>query len=87
MSGNNYQNKSSYRITMNMWWGINGTTYKLYENDELIDTQTLTAKTPDVQTVYTDVRDKPAGTYTYHCELINDFGSTKSKAITVEVKE
>ncbi len=87
LSGNNYQNKSSYRITMNMWWGINGTTYKLYENDELIDTQTLTAKTPDVQTVYTDVRDKPAGTYTYHCELINDFGSTKSKAITVEVKE
>ncbi len=83
----NDQGRSSWRVTMDMWWGINGTTYKLYENDELIDTQKLTAKTPNAQTAFTDVRDKPAGTYTYYCELINDFGSTKSKAITVKVKE
>ncbi|SDE02264.1 Chitinase A, N-terminal domain [Paenibacillus sp. UNCCL117] len=77
----------SYRITMNMWWGNNGTQYKLYENDTLIDTQILTDHAPQAQTAVTDIAGKANGTYTYYAELINAYGTTRSAAHTVKVAQ
>lgn len=85
LSHDNWDGDGSFKVTMNMWWGTNGSMYRLYENDVLIDTQTLSDQTPQAQTVVTEVRDKPAGTYEYRCELVNEAGITSSKSMTVKV--
>ncbi|MDF2836517.1 MAG: hypothetical protein K0Q63_2157, partial [Paenibacillus sp.] len=75
----------SYKVTMNLWYGNNGTIYKLYENDVLIDTQTLTDDSPNRQTAATFVQGKQNGAYRYRAELTNSFGTTTSRELTVTV--
>ena len=86
LSHDNWDRDGNYKVSMNMWWGTNGSTYRLYENDVLIDTQALDNKTPQAQSAITEIRDKPAGTYEYWCELVNDGGTVSSGKITVIVK-
>ncbi|TCM91046.1 fibronectin type 3 domain-containing protein [Paenibacillus sp. BK033] len=86
LSNDNWDNNGDYKVTMNMWWGTNATTYKLYENGALIDTQTLTAQTPNAQTAATTITGRAKGTYEYRVELINDTGSTESSVMKVTVK-
>nr|WP_152393444.1 DNRLRE domain-containing protein [Paenibacillus guangzhouensis] len=86
LSHDNWDGDGTFNVSMNMWWGTNGSTYRLYENGVLIDTQRLTVKTPQAQLAVTEIRDKPAGTYEYRCELVNEAGVTSSRAITVKVK-
>ncbi len=77
----------SYQVTMNMWWGNNGSTYKLYENDALIAQGKLADQSPAAQQVTTPVTGKANGTYTYVLELTNSFGTTKSAPLTVKVTD
>ncbi|WP_271753937.1 heparin/heparin-sulfate lyase HepB [Cohnella sp. JJ-181] len=77
----------SYKIAMNMWYGDNGTSYKLYENGTLIDTRTLTAQSPSAQKAETAISGKANGSYTYTCELINSFGTTPCSPLSVAVKD
>ncbi|MEC0227177.1 rhamnogalacturonan lyase family protein [Paenibacillus alba] len=74
-----------YKITMNMWYGDNGNVYRLYENDVLIDTQTLTDNSPNAQTAATSISGKKNGTYRYYAELTNAYGTTKSSTRSVVV--
>ncbi|WP_445671106.1 DUF5689 domain-containing protein [Paenibacillus sp. FSL M8-0212] len=77
--------EGSYNVSMNLWWGENGSTYKLYENGVLIDTQKLTAASPSAQSSKTAITGKANGTYTYVAELTNDKGTTRSDELTVQV--
>ncbi|MNB82259.1 F5/8 type C domain protein [compost metagenome] len=77
----------NYTVTMNLWWGSNGTEFKLYENGKLISTQKLTDNSPKAQTVNIDIAGKPNGTYTYTCELTNVFGTTASNSLVVNVTD
>ncbi|MFC0330062.1 OmpL47-type beta-barrel domain-containing protein [Paenibacillus sepulcri] len=77
----------SYTVTMNVWWGNNGTIFKLYENGELISTQNLTDRTPAAQTVNTDIAGKANGTYRYTAELGNAYGTTMSDTLVVTVTD
>ncbi|WP_248278123.1 DUF5689 domain-containing protein [Paenibacillus sp. SZ31] len=77
--------EGSFNVSMNLWWGENGSTYKLYENDVLIDTQKLTAASPSAQSSKTAITGKANGTYTYVAELTNDKGTTRSDVLTVQV--
>lgn len=86
LSVDNKNNNGDYTITMNMWWGTNGTTYRLYENGVLIDTQTLTESSPDAQAAFTSITGRPKGTYEYRVELVNDSGVTESSILKVKVK-
>lgn len=85
LSHNNWSDDADYAVTMNMWWGTNGTTYKLYENGQLIDTQLLQKTTPNAQSAVTYMKGKAPGTYTYQGELINAAGASFSTWITVQV--
>ncbi|ULL16739.1 endonuclease [Paenibacillus sp. H1-7] len=91
LSDNNGQDNGlkdgSYSVTMNMWWGNNGTEFKLYENGVIINSTTLTDASPGAQTVRTDISGKSNGTYTYTCELINSFGKTSCQPLVVKVTD
>ncbi|OWA37531.1 hypothetical protein B9G55_05620 [Saccharibacillus sp. O16] len=76
-----------YTITMNMWWGVNGRTFKLYENGELVKELTLNEQSPDAQTAQIEITGKPNGTYIYTGELINAKGKTISAPLTVTVTD
>ncbi|WP_413775833.1 DUF5689 domain-containing protein [Paenibacillus sp. LS1] len=77
--------EGSYNVNMNLWWGENGSEYKLYENGVLVDTQKLTAASPSAQSSKTAITGKANGTYTYVAELTNDKGTTRSDELTVQV--
>lgn len=85
LSHNNWDGDGSYNVSMNMWWGTNATEYRLYENGQLIDTQSLTAATPLSQSAVTAVSGRAPGVYEYRCELVNAAGATFSETITVTV--
>ncbi|WP_275440006.1 hypothetical protein [Paenibacillus sp. ACRRY] len=76
-----------YMLSMDLWWGNNGTLFKLYENGELIDEVSLEDQTPSSQSVQTKITEKPDGTYVYTGELINALGITQSAPLTVTVKD
>jgi uncharacterized protein YjdB len=86
LSHDNWDGDGSYTVTMNLWWGTNGTEYRLYENDVLIDTQSLIAHTPQAQTALRTVTAKAPGTYIYTAELANQAGAAISQPLTVQVK-
>jgi hypothetical protein len=86
LSHDNWNGDRTFKVSMNMWWGTNGSSYRLYENGMLIDTQALTNKSPQAQSAVTEIRDKPAGTYEYRCELVNEAGVKSSNTITVNVQ-
>ncbi|OPA75105.1 hypothetical protein BVG16_21070 [Paenibacillus selenitireducens] len=85
LSNDNWDGDGNFKVSMNMWWGTNGSTYRLYENGVLIDTQTLSNKSPQAQSVVTEIHGKPKGTYEYRCELVNDAGITSSATMIVKV--
>ncbi|MFK7691572.1 heparinase II/III family protein [Paenibacillus sp. HJGM_3] len=85
LAHNNWDGDGRYEVSMNLWWGTNGGTYRLYENGVLIDTQTLTERTPNAQTAVTSVANRSKGTYEYRAELVNYAGVTASDRLTIIV--
>ncbi|PUA38043.1 metalloprotease [Paenibacillus elgii] len=86
LSHNNWNNEKDYAITMNMWWGNNGDTWRLYENGTLIYEEELTDNSSQAQKAVKTFTNQKPGTYTYTCELVNSFGTTKSSPLKVLVK-
>ncbi|MBO7743471.1 hypothetical protein I8J29_04650 [Paenibacillus sp. MWE-103] len=87
LANDNWDGDGSYSVNMNLWWGTNGATYRLYENGVLIDTQTLAAQSPQAQSAATPIAGRPAGIYEYRCEIENDAGTTSSEVMVVTVNE
>ncbi|MCT4584131.1 MAG: glycosyl hydrolase family 18 protein [Peptostreptococcaceae bacterium] len=82
-----WDTKRDFDLKMSLWWGINGTSWKLYENDVVIEERELEYK--DDKTAQFDVvkfTNKESGTYVYKAELINPLGSTFSRELTIVVK-
>jgi len=77
----------SYNVTMNLWWGENGSIFKLYENGTLIATKQLTYGGVQPQTIAVPVAGKVNGTYVYTGELINSKGKTATTSTTVKVTQ
>lgn len=87
-SGNdNGLHGGDYQVQMNMWWGNNGSTYTLYENDQRISTGKLSDHSPSAQQFSQSVSGKANGSYTYVLELTNSYGTTKSQPLTVNVTD
>ncbi|WP_158560401.1 Ig-like domain-containing protein [Paenibacillus contaminans] len=85
LSHDNWDGDGSFQVSMNMWWGTNGSMYRLYENGVLIDTQMLTDRTPQAQSAVTSIHGKQAGVYEYRCELVNNAGTVSSETMIVAV--
>lgn len=85
ISQDNWDGDGSFKISMNLWWGTNGTIYNLYENGILIYTKGLADLTPAAQSEMFELTNKAIGTYEYRGELVNYAGATSSDTVIVEV--
>lgn len=68
-----------------MWWGNNGSSWKLYENGKLIHEEDLKDNSPQAQYAFKEFTKKAVGTYKYQAELINSHGITESNEVIVKV--
>ncbi len=75
----------TFTISMNLWHGVNGSVFRLYENGELISTKLLEANSPKAQLTTVDIAGRANGTYVYTGELVNAAGVTKTTSTTVKV--
>ena len=75
----------SFTITANLWWGQNGTSFRLFEDGELITEVPLADDTPRAQEVTVPIEGRTDGEYTYTCELENAGGVTECDPHTVVV--
>ncbi|MCT9819788.1 fibronectin type III domain-containing protein [Microbacterium sp. W1N] len=76
-----------YTISMNLWWGVNGSAFRLYENGELVSTTLLDPHSPQAQVTTVDIAGRGNGTYVYTGELVNARGVTPTTSVTVKVKD
>ncbi|WP_454042162.1 phosphodiester glycosidase family protein [Cellulosimicrobium sp. Marseille-Q8652] len=65
-----------YAVMVDLWWGENATTLRLYEDGELVSTQPLVHGGTRAQRVAVPVTGRTNGAYTYTCELENAAGVT-----------
>lgn len=65
-----------YTITMNLWYGNNADSWRLFENGKLIHEEKLVNNSPNPQVAKKDFTNKPNGEYVYTAELVNSFGTT-----------
>ncbi|MCQ6562867.1 DUF5722 domain-containing protein [Paenibacillus mendelii] len=86
LASDNWDQDGNYQVKMNMWWGSNGHTYRLYENGILVEEKPIAMKTPGSQSTITPFTGKQPGSYLYRAELINDNGVTESEELTVTVR-
>lgn len=89
ISASSYKVKlgSKYTVDFYMKSGNNGTMLILYKNDKEHSRYPDTDDTPKPQAKKVEFQADTPGTYTYRWELINQFGTTSSKTITVTVLE
>lgn len=85
LTHDNWDGRSSFHLTFNIWWGNNADSYKLYEEDTVIQEGSLTAASPNAQSESFLITKDKNGTYRYHLELTNAFGTTKSSTVSVTV--
>ncbi|WP_194420586.1 right-handed parallel beta-helix repeat-containing protein [Microbacterium abyssi] len=76
---------SSYTVTANLWWGQNGTSLRLFENEALVAEVALTDSTPKAQKIEVPITGRADGEYRYTCELVNVTGATPCEPHTVTV--
>lgn len=76
-----------YTVTMNMWWGENATSAKLYEDGVLVGTKPLDMASPSAQTASFDISGKANGSYRYVAELVNSQGTTSTRELVVTVRD
>ncbi|MFI2104598.1 phosphodiester glycosidase family protein [Isoptericola sp. NPDC019693] len=65
-----------YRVLVDLWWGENATSLRLYEDGDLVRTEKLTHDGTAAQRVAVPVTGKRNGSYVYTCELVNAAGTT-----------
>lgn len=74
-----------YTVTMNLWWGQNASSFRLYENGVLVKTVPLTARGIAAQQAAVALAGRGNGTYRYTAVLANTKGETTLDAMTVTV--
>ncbi|GGX74991.1 glycosyl hydrolase family 18 protein [Saccharospirillum salsuginis] len=77
--------EANFTVGWNMWWGENGTEWRLLENGVEIYSASLTANTPNAQSGSVGVTVTEAGDYSYAVSLCNGDVCTDSATSTITV--
>ncbi|GAA3914823.1 glycosyl hydrolase 53 family protein [Microbacterium invictum] len=85
LSHDNHDRDGRFTVTANLWWGQNATSYRFYEDGQLVAEGELAAQTPRAQTARLDVAGATVGTHRYRVEFINAAGVTSSTSLAVSV--
>lgn len=76
LSKDKWDGETDYTISMNLWWGNNADSWRVYENGELVLDEKLVNNSPNPQKAEAKFTNKANGTYVYTVELVNSFGVT-----------
>lgn len=76
-----------YTITMNLWWGHNASSVRLYENGEFVTGMPLAYDGMRAQQVAIPIAGRGNGTYRYTAVLANTRGETETAPLTVSVSD
>ncbi len=74
-----------FQLTMNLWWGENGSSFRLYQDGQLVSTTPLSTNSPAAQSAVVDIAGLANGTYVFTGELVNSKGTTATESLTVTV--
>ena len=85
LSHDNYDRDGRYTVTANLWWGTNATSYRFFENGELVGEGDLSARTPAAQVARLAVSAATVGSHVYVVEFRNAAGTVTSLPLTVVV--
>lgn len=77
----------TFDITMNLWWGVNGQLFKLYQDGTFVKSVRLTMISPLAQQAVVHIDGLKNGTYTFTGELENSKGITATQSLTVKVTD
>lgn len=77
LSKEKWDGETDYTISMNLWWGNNADSWRIYENGKLVAEEPLVNNSPNPQKAEMKFTNKPNGNYEYTVELVNSFGVTK----------
>ena len=86
LSHDNHDRDGAYTVTADIWWGTNATSYRFYEDGELVSEGSLTAATPAAQRARLTVDGASVGTHTYRVVFANAAGETTSRDLEVVVR-
>jgi hypothetical protein len=76
-----------YNVRMNLWYGENASSFRLYENGALIATIPLSYGGVSAQSAVVPITGKANGVYVYTGELVSTQGTTTVKPVTVAVTQ
>jgi hypothetical protein len=78
----------TFQIAMDLWWGQNGSLFKLYQDGVLVAKVPLAmSATSAAQHATVDISGLKNGTYVFTGELLNSKGSTATQPLTVKVTD
>ncbi len=77
----------TFQLAMDLWWGENGSLFKLYQDGVLVSSKTLVMATPGAQKTVVEIAGLKNGTYRFTGELVNSKGATATQALTVKVTD
>ena len=73
-----WSGETTYSIIMNLYWGVNGNSWSLFEDGKEVFRADLVSASPNKQSASFPFTNKANGLYTYHCILRNAAGETAS---------
>lgn len=82
----NHDGDGTFTVTADMWWGTNATSYRVFEDGEVVAEGELVARTPRAQRATYAASGVARGTHVYTVEFRNASGSTTSAPLTVSVR-
>ncbi|MFP3464300.1 fibronectin type III domain-containing protein [Leifsonia sp. SIMBA_070] len=77
----------TFDITMNLWWGVNGQLFRLYQDGTLVKSVRLPMVSPLGQQAVVHIDGLKNGTYTFTGGLENSKGTTATQPLTVKVTD
>lgn len=77
-------NTGEYKVTIKIPAENTATSFTLYENNSPLRSETLIPSSQE-QLLFQDIKNKAAGAYTYVCDTVNPYGTTRSKELIVTV--